>query len=45
MSNYLCSIDVLGLKDSPEPDQGCVYGEFIKQLDQGEEGWYEHGLL
>lgn len=41
----LCNLDVLGLEDSPESDQGSVYGEFIEQLDRSEEGWYESGLL
>ena len=41
----LCNLDVLGLEDSPEADQGSVYGEFIEQLDRSEEGWYESGLL
>ena len=41
----LCTLDVLGLDDSPESDQGSVYGEFIEQLDRSEEGWYESGLL
>ena len=41
----LCSLDVLGLKDSPESSQGSMYDEFIEQLDRSEEGWYESGLL
>jgi len=41
----LCSLVVLGLEDSPESDQGSMYGEFIEQLDRSEEGWYESGLL
>ena len=41
----LCNLDVLGLDDSPESDQGSVYGEFIEQLDRSEEGWHESGLL
>ena len=41
----LCSLDVLGLEDRPEADQGNVYGEFVEQLHRNEEGWYESGLL
>ena len=41
----LCSLDVLGLKDSPESDQGSLYDEFIEQLDRSKKGWYESGLL
>ena len=37
--DQLCSLDVLGLKDSPESDQGSVYDEFIEQLDRSEEVW------
>ena len=47
MADYeqLCSLDVLGLEDRPETDQGNVYGEFAEQLHRSEEGWYESGLL
>ena len=47
MADYeqLCSLDVLGLEDRPETDQGNVYGEFVEQLHRSEEGWYESGLL
>ena len=41
----LCSLDILGLEDRPEGDQQNVYGEFIEQLHQSEEGWYESELL
>ena len=41
----LCSLDVLGLKDSQESDQGSLYDEFLKQLDRSKKGWYESGLL
>ena len=41
----LCSLDVLGLEDRSETDQGSVYGEFIEQLHRSEKSWYESGLL
>jgi len=41
----LCNLDVLGLEDKPEGNQQIVYDEFIEQLDQTEDGWYETGLL
>ena len=38
----LCSLDVLGLADSPAGDQQEVYREFREQLSRNtEEGWYE----
>ena len=41
----LCSLDVLGLADSPAGDQQEVYKEFREQLSRNaEEGWYETGL-
>ena len=41
----LCSLDVLGLADSPAGDQQEVYREFREQLSRNtEEGWYETGL-
>lgn len=40
----LCSLDVLGLEDKSGIDQGNVYGNFIEQLHQSEDGWYETGL-
>ena len=38
--NYeeLCRLDVLGLADTPEHDQGAVYTEFKEQLVRSEEG-------
>ncbi|KAK3730340.1 hypothetical protein QZH41_011251 [Actinostola sp. cb2023] len=33
------------LEDKPEGNQQIVYDEFIEQLDQTEDGWYETGLL
>eukprot|EP00794_Sanderia_malayensis_P005856 gene5856-biopygen4856 len=41
----LCSLDVLGLKDSPIGDQQPVYEEFKEQLIRNPAGWYETGLL
>ena len=40
----LCSLDVLGLTDSPEDDQQAVYQEFKEQLERSPDGWYETGL-
>ena len=41
----LCSLDVLGLADTPAGDQQEVYKEFREQLSRNpEEGWYETGL-
>ena len=41
----LCSLDVLGLADSPAGDQQEVYREFREQLSRNtKEGWYETGL-
>ena len=40
----LCRMDVLGLEDAPEFDQGTVHAEFKEQLRRAEEGWYETGL-
>jgi hypothetical protein len=40
----LCRLDVLGLEDRPEHDQGSVYAEFREQLVRSKEGWYETGL-
>ena len=40
----LCRIDVLGLADTAEHDQGSVYEEFKEQLVRSSEGWYETGL-
>ena len=47
MADYeqLCSLDVLGLEDRSETDQGNVYGEFVEQLHRSEEGWHESRLL
>lgn len=41
----LCRLDVLGLEDSADGDQGVVYKEFKEQLQRDDEGWYETGLL
>ena len=45
-SNYedLCRLDVLGLQDSVEHDQGVVYDEFKEKLRRDPEGWYEAAL-
>ena len=40
----LCRLDVLGLKDTPQHDQGEVYKEFQEQLMRSDEGWYEVAL-
>ena len=41
----LCSLDVLGLADSPSGDQKVVYEEFGEQLTRSPvEGWYKTGL-
>ncbi|XP_028405809.1 uncharacterized protein LOC114528390 [Dendronephthya gigantea] len=41
---HLCSLDVLGLEDHVEGDQGSVYREFKEQLTQQEDGRYETSL-
>ena len=38
-------MNVLGLENRPESDQGSMYCEFIEQLDRSEQGWYESWLL
>ena len=40
----VCRLDVLGLVDKPQHDQGKVYREFREQLPRSEEGWYEVSL-
>ena len=40
----LCRLDVLGLVDTAEHDQGSVYSEFKEQLVRSPNGWYETGL-
>ena len=40
----LCSLDVLGLTDTPAGDQFDVYDEFKEQLTRSPEGWYELSL-
>lgn len=40
----LCKLDVLGLEDKPENDQGQVYSEFKEQLVRNGQGWYETAL-
>ena len=40
----LCSLDVLGLADTPAGDQFDVYDEFKEQLTRSPEGWYETSL-
>ena len=42
--NHLCKLDVLGLADTPQHDQGEVYREFHEQLSRSEKGWYEAAL-
>ena len=41
----LCSLDVLGVQDTPDGDQSAVYDNFCEQLVQKEDGRYETGLL
>jgi hypothetical protein len=41
---HLCSLDVLGLEDRAEGDQGSVYQEFKEQLTKREDGRYETSL-
>ena len=40
----LCRLDVLGLADTSQHDQGEVYKEFQEQLLRSDEGWYEVAL-
>ena len=40
----LCRLDVLGLVDTPQHDQGEEYKEFQEQLLRSDEGWYEAAL-
>ena len=40
----VCRLDVLGLVDKPQHDQGKVYREFREHLTRSEEGWYEVSL-
>ena len=40
----LCKLDVLGLGDTLQYDQGEVYREFREQLSRSEMGWYEVAL-
>lgn len=40
----LCKINVLGLADTPQHDQGQVYSKFWEQLSHNEAGWYETSL-
>ena len=39
-----CNLDVVGLEDKPEGDQGPVYEEFKEQLTQGSDGKYQTSL-
>ena len=41
----LCSLDVLGIQDSPSNNTNSVYEDFKQQLVRSDEGWYETGLL
>ena len=43
--NRLCSLDVLGIQDSPSNNTNSVYEDFKQQLVRSDEGWYETGLL
>ena len=40
----LCRLDFLGLKDTPQHDQGEVFKEIQEQLLRSDEGWYEAAL-
>ena len=40
----LYRMDVLGLEDTTNGDQGVVYAEFCEQLRRSPEGWYETRL-
>ena len=40
----LCTLDVLGLADTPTGDQGNVYKEFKEQFTRSPEGWYKIAL-
>ena len=40
----LCRMDVLGLADAAENDEGAVHAEFKEQLHRDKDGWYETGL-
>ena len=40
----LCRLDVLGLKDTSESDQGVVYEDFKENLPRNPAGWYETNL-
>ena len=41
----LCSLDVLGIEDSPASDPNTVYEDFKDQLMRSKDRWYETGLL
>ena len=41
---HLCSLNVLGLEDHAEGDQGNIYREFKEQLTQRDDGQYETSL-
>ncbi len=41
----LCSLDVLGIEDSPSSRPNAVYEDFKQQLVRSDKGWYETGLL
>ena len=47
VSNYekLCSIDILGTKQSQYNHDEFVFEKFKKQLSRSKEGWYETGLI
>ena len=46
MQDYqrLCDLDVLGIQQPVDGEQS-VYEEFMEQLCQSEDGWYETGLF
>ena len=41
----LCSLDVLGIEDSPSSRPNAVYEDFKQQLVRSSEDWYETGLV
>ena len=40
----LCRLNVLGLKDTSESDQGVVYEDFKENFARNPAGWYETNL-
>ena len=40
----LCNLDVLGVQDIPKTHEDIVHTNYIQQLRQSGEGWYETGV-